>query len=53
MTVRTLGNCKLIKEYGKPEIDNGKCIGLGTKNDDEPCEICKSCKLNSTYETNK
>jgi len=50
MTTRTMDNCKLIKKYGKPDIDNGKCIGLSTENNDEPCEPCKKCKLNSNYE---
>ena len=50
---RTMDNCRLIKEHGKPSIDNGKCTGLGTENDDEPCEICKKCRLNNNYETNK
>ena len=53
MTARTMENCRLIKEHGKPDMDNSKCIGLGIENDDEPCEICKNCRLNNTYEPNK
>jgi hypothetical protein len=34
-----------------PKQINGKCEGY-QKNliDDEPCEICKECKLNMMYE---
>lgn len=47
----TLENCSLIREYGKPIQLDGKCEGFGTsKNDDEPCEICKECNLNVYYE---
>ena len=49
MAKRTMENCNLIKEHGKPETDGGKCIGMGTEKGDEPCEICKRCNLNSTY----
>jgi hypothetical protein len=50
---RTLDNCRLIKRHGKPEQDreNGICLGFGRgENDDEPCDTCKECKLNSTYD---
>ena len=51
MTKRTLENCRLIKKYGKPELDGNKCVGLGkSETDDEPCEVCKGCKLNAYYE---
>jgi hypothetical protein len=50
MAKRTIENCSLIRKHGKPNMDNGKCVGFGTENDDEPCETCKNCKLNNTYE---
>lgn len=52
---RTLENCTLIQKcvrrgIGNPEQRNGKCMGYQkSENDDEPCEICKSCKLNEYY----
>lgn len=44
---RTLENCSLIKKYGKPNQYDGKCEGLQRSSiDDEPCDICKKCRLN-------
>lgn len=54
--IRTLENCSLIqkcvrKGIGEPEQRNGVCLGYQKgENDDEPCEKCKSCKLNISYE---
>lgn len=54
MPKRTLQNCSLIKKYGKPEQYNGLCEGFGrSENDDEPCEICKECKLHYLYYDDK
>lgn len=53
MAVRTIKNCSLIRKMGggKPNSDNGKCVGFTkSETDDEPCEICKECRLNSTFE---
>lgn len=50
---RTLNHCRLITQFGKPRQHDGKCDGFqksGT--DDEPCEICRKCKLNTFYEDN-
>lgn len=49
---RTLDNCSLIKLLGvKPEQYNGKCLGYARgESDDEPFEVCKKCKLNTSYE---
>lgn len=58
MPARTIKNCSLIKKMGtRPDTDEGKCVGFGTIDgsgveDDEPCEICKECKHNNTYEAN-
>lgn len=56
MAKRTVENCSLMKKqrrygYGTPEIEfYGKCLGYSTSStDDEPCETCKKCKLNSAY----
>jgi len=47
MSTRTLENCSLIKKFGLPEQFDEKCAGLGRDyNDDEPCDVCKNCKLN-------
>lgn len=54
--MRTLENCSLIqkcvrKGIGEPEQRNGVCLGYQKgENDDEPCEKCKSCKLNISHE---
>jgi len=43
---RTLDNCRLVQKYGKPPQYNGMCEGQATSpTNDEPCEICKNCKL--------
>lgn len=48
---RTLDHCKLITAFGKPHQANGKCDGYQkTEVNDEPCETCKKCKLNTFYE---
>lgn len=53
MAVRTIENCNLIKKYGRPNIYDGKCEGYGGEDADEPCEVCKECKLNTCYQDNK
>ena len=56
MTKRTVKNCRLIKKMvaegvGTPKIfPDGSCDGYADWNEDEPCEKCKSCKLNVWYE---
>lgn len=52
---RTLDHCGLITKMGDkdspPKQINGKCEGYQkSRIDDEPCEICKECKLNMMYE---
>lgn len=48
---RTLDNCRLVQKYGRPRQQDGKCAGFQKSEiDDEPCEICKECKLNEFYE---
>lgn len=52
---RTLDHCRMISKYqgmlGKPRQQDGKCEGYQkSKGDDEPCETCKECKLNTFYE---
>ena len=44
---RTYENCSLQKRTGRAGKDgNGMCMGFGRSDtDDEPCEICKKCKL--------
>ena len=38
------------KDY-PPRIVEGRCEGYQkSRIDDEPCEICKECKLNMMYE---
>lgn len=51
---RTLEHCGLITKMGDkdcpPKQEDGKCYGYGkSQDDDEPCEICKECKLNVFY----
>ncbi len=50
--IRTLSNCSLITKMKiKPQQKNGKCEGFAkSEYDDEPCEICKECRLNEFYE---
>lgn len=56
---RTLYNCSLIKKMvakgmGEPERHYVTCVGYQkSENDDEPCEICKKCKLNYMYGDDK
>jgi len=55
LTKRTIENCAVIKNavkrgLGEPEIQLGKCLGYSNGYDDEPCEKCKDCKLNTAYE---
>ena len=51
---RTLDNCGLIRKMGDkdnpPRQYDGKCEGYCTSDSDEPCDICKECKLNTAYE---
>ncbi len=49
---RTLENCRLITKMGvKPQQQDGKCDGFQkSENDDEPCNTCMECKLNTFYE---
>ena len=61
---RTYENCSLRKicinsgigDCGT-DINTGKCEGyasVGANGDgDEPCDICKGCKLNTNYESEK
>ena len=44
---RTLENCSLIKFMEvRPNQCGGVCEGFGKSDmDDEPCEVCKKCKL--------
>ena len=43
--------CSLVSTYGKPNQTDGKCDGFQkNREDDEPCEICKKCTLNTFYE---
>ena len=52
---RTLDHCLLIRlsiydGLGKPRQYDGKCEGFAkSEYDDEPCERCKKCKLNTMY----
>lgn len=56
---RTFENCSLIQQrrrkgFGVPQQRNDFCLGYQKgENDDEPCEKCKSCKLNISYEKAK
>ena len=57
MAKRTLKNCSVIKEgislgIGTPKQYDSLCEGYANKDGDEPCEICRMCKLNTTYEIN-
>lgn len=58
--MRTLNNCRYIKEYGNPGVEklgdgSYACRGFGTsKFNDEPCTYCKRCNLlYSNVEDNK
>ena len=52
MPKRTIENCSLIKKLkGKPRQSEDKCDGFQvSEDDDEPCKICKKCRLNTFYE---
>jgi hypothetical protein len=55
---RTIENCSVVKKavrtgLGEPENQNGRCLGYAGSygpDDDEPCEECKACKLNTAFE---
>lgn len=49
---RTLEHCRLITKMGvRPRQHDGKCDGFQkAANNDEPCNICMKCKLNTFYE---
>ena len=51
---RTLEHCGLITKMedilGKPKQYDGKCEGYCSADRDEPCERCRECKLNTSYE---
>ena len=51
---RTLENCRLITKMGvKPQQQGRKNVtgfSKNRKNDDEPCNTCMECKLNTFYE---
>lgn len=56
MSKRTLENCHIVYLHEKlrnerPKQEGGKCDGyrLGRYNE-ELCDICKKCKLNTEYE---
>ena len=47
--------CWLIHKYGKtegiPKVVDGYCEGYqADETNDEPCESCKECKFNQSYE---
>jgi len=52
---RTIENCSIIKKMmhrglGKPGVEDERCVGYATSDvDDEPCDVCKRCYLNTTY----
>lgn len=52
---RTLENCSLIRQMGiRPNQYDGVCEGFGKSDiDDEPCEVCKKCKLMYTNQEEK
>lgn len=55
MIPNTILRCKLIKrDYENPRnmlTNNGKCEGYQKGYyDDEPCELCKKCKVFELYE---
>lgn len=53
---RTLDNCSLIQRMvirglGEPIQRDGRCMGYArSEYDDEPCETCKHCPLQESYE---
>ena len=53
---RTIKNCSLIKRaiengIGSPDTNFSKCLGYAvSEEDDEPCNTCKRCRLNTLYE---
>ena len=52
---RTLEHCGLITRMGDkdspPNQHGGRCDGYAvSETNDEPCYICKGCKLNTFYE---
>lgn len=51
MPERTPDNCKYIRCCGEPGRDsNGKCMGFGHANNDEPIELCKRCVYCTAHE---
>jgi hypothetical protein len=47
---RTLENCRLIKRLGPTLQYDGVCEGFGVSEiNDEPCRICKNCRLHYLY----
>lgn len=51
MPKRTPDNCKYIRCCGEPGRDsNGKCMGFGHANNDEPIELCKRCVYCTAHE---
>lgn len=51
MAKRTPDNCKYIRCCGEPGRDsNGKCMGFGHANNDEPIELCKRCVYCTAHE---
>lgn len=55
---RTIYNCSVVQKQvnrgiGKPEqyYNLNKCLGYAkSDNNDEPCEICKRCRLHLSFE---
>lgn len=59
MAKRTIENCSLVAKavrigLGTPQAEGDKCMGYAHGSDDdendEPCKICRECKLNTAYE---
>ncbi len=51
MANRTPDNCRIINRHGEPGRSGNKCLGFGkSATDDEPCEACKRCRHNTTWE---
>ncbi len=54
---RTYENCSLNKKMahngvGYAEKIGDECLGFArSEHDDEPCDTCKVCNLNSAYES--
>lgn len=51
MAKRTPDNCKYIKRCGEPGRDrNGKCMGFGHADNDEPIEACSRCEYCTAHD---